>query len=75
MIGKSNFVALAHSIHGKLAIKVKQEAAHGSIIDLASSLCLVLTDDLSAVFVDELIFFCTIFHKNAPSIGNKLRMK
>ena len=46
MVCKSNFVAFPGSIHYKIIVEVEEEAGHVLVIDLPSSIGLVLRDEL-----------------------------
>ncbi len=66
MVGEPDLVALARGVDHKVSIEVEEEAAHCSIVDLSASISLVLTYDLAAVLVDEVILLNRILHEYAP---------
>lgn len=67
MICEADFVPLTRGIHNKVIVQVEEEARHVFVIDPPASVCLILGDQLSAVFRDELILLNRLFDEGAPS--------
>lgn len=67
MVGKSNFVSFPCSIHYKIVVQVEKEAGHILVIDLPSSISLILRDELTTVLRNELILLHRLLNEGAPS--------
>lgn len=67
MICKSDLVSFPGCVNNKIIVQVEEETAHVFVIDFASTIRLILRDDLSAVLRDELVLLHWLLYEDAPA--------
>lgn len=71
VVGKSDLVAFSGGVHDKVIVQVEQEAAHISIVQLASPVSLILITKTLHQYTNTSLHQCTttpIRHHINPSI-------
>lgn len=67
VIGEAYLVSLALGVHHVVVVEVEEEGALESVVDLAATVGLVLSDDLATVLGNEVVLGHLLLDEDAPA--------